>query len=138
MPTVLADYKGQDKVEKGFGFLKSPDFFASSLFLKSPERIDALLMIMVLALLVYSLAQRGLRASLKSVKETLPNQINQPTATPTMRWIFQQFEGIDYVTFTHDSITQTVIKGITAIRKRILSFMCKNIQNVYQIFALGT
>src|SRR5207249_931555 len=64
MNDILVGYKGQDKTEKGFAFLKSPDFFASSLFLKKPSRIDGLLMIMVLSLLVYSIAQRRLRNQL--------------------------------------------------------------------------
>jgi transposase len=38
-------------------------------------------MIMTLALFVYSIAQRRLRQQLKEQQETLPNQINQPTAT---------------------------------------------------------
>jgi transposase len=44
-----------------FGFFKDPLFFTSSVFLKSPEQIMALAMIMVLCLLVYNLEQRQLR-----------------------------------------------------------------------------
>jgi transposase len=54
----------------------------SSLFIKKPSRIDALLMIMTLSLLVYSIAQRRMRASMKKANETIPNQINIPSATP--------------------------------------------------------
>ena len=42
--------------ERGFRFLKDPLFFASSLFLKNPKRIMALLMVMLLSLLVYGIA----------------------------------------------------------------------------------
>jgi transposase len=90
-------YKGQDHVEKGFRFLKDPLFFVSSLFIKTPSRIQALLMVMTLALLVYSIAQRRLRNALAAQNETIPNQIKQPTATPTLRWIFQLMEGINLV-----------------------------------------
>jgi transposase len=48
---VLALYKGQSKSERGFKFLKSPYFLAASFFVKKPERIEALLMIMTLCLL---------------------------------------------------------------------------------------
>jgi transposase len=59
---MLENYKDQGvSVERGFRFLKDPLFFAHSLFLKKPERIMALLMIMGLALLIYSLAERKLR-----------------------------------------------------------------------------
>ena len=94
---ILHHYKAQSAVERGFRFLKDPLFFVSSLFIKKPSRIDALLMIMTLPLLVYSIAQRRMRASMKKTNETIPNQINKPTATPTMRWVFQCFEGINFV-----------------------------------------
>jgi transposase len=38
--------KGQVQAERGFRLLKGPQFFASSLYLKKPERIMALLMVM--------------------------------------------------------------------------------------------
>ena len=43
---VLDGYKGQARAERGFRFLKAPQFLASSLSLKKPERIMALLMVM--------------------------------------------------------------------------------------------
>ncbi len=42
----------------GFRFLKDPLFFVSRFFLKSQKRIMVLMMIMTLALMVYSLGQR--------------------------------------------------------------------------------
>ncbi len=45
-------------------------------------------MIMTLSLLVYSIAQRRMRANMKRLKATIPNHINQETATPTLRWVF--------------------------------------------------
>jgi transposase len=55
---VFQTYKNQSHVERGFRFLKDPLFFVSSLFLKKPSRIQALLMVMTLSLLVYTIAQR--------------------------------------------------------------------------------
>ena len=49
---VLAGYKGQVHVERGFRFLKDPQFLASSLYRKKPERSMALLMVMTVCLLV--------------------------------------------------------------------------------------
>jgi transposase len=93
---MLAHYTSQGvSVERGFRFLKDPIFFAHSLFLKKPERIMALMMIMGLALLIYALAEQQLRQRLLSANETIPNQKKKPTQTPTMRWVFQLFEGID-------------------------------------------
>ena len=86
---VIVAYKGQAQVEGGFRFLKDPLFFVSSLFVKKPNRIEGMLMVMTLALLVYSVAQRRLRKQLAENHETVPNQINQPTSSPTLRWVFQ-------------------------------------------------
>jgi transposase len=58
---VIVAYKGQAHVEGGFRLLKDPLFFVSSLLVKKPNRIEGLLMVMTLALLVYSVTQRRLR-----------------------------------------------------------------------------
>ncbi|AKH64005.1 hypothetical protein VY86_12400 [Photorhabdus thracensis] len=54
MAALLANYKAQQKVERGFRFLKSPEFLTSSMYLKKPERIEALLMVMTCSLMVYA------------------------------------------------------------------------------------
>jgi transposase len=46
-------------------------------------------MIMGLCLLVYNLAQREIRATLKSLNYTVKNQLGKAINNPTMRWIFQ-------------------------------------------------
>jgi transposase len=85
---LIGTYKQQGSVERGFRFLKDPLFLASSVFVKKPERIVALSFIMVLCLLVYRFAEYRLRARLAESGQTLPNQVNKPTATPTMRLSF--------------------------------------------------
>ena len=51
---LLDGYKGHVQAERGFRFLKDPQFLASSLYRKKPERIMALLMVMTVCLLVYA------------------------------------------------------------------------------------
>ena len=85
---MIAKYKEQQACERGFGFLKDPQFFTDSLFLKSPERIEALALVMGLCLLVYTLGQRYLRQSLAQTKSTVKNQLGKATNRPTLRWIF--------------------------------------------------
>ena len=130
---IINAYKQQNtSIENmGFRFLKDPMFFASSLFLKKPSRIMGLLMVMTLALLVYSIAQRRLRHALAAQNETLPNQINQPTKTPTMRWIFQLMDGIHYVTLTTNGIAQKIIQGWTDIKQKIIRLMGKAVMHIY-------
>jgi transposase len=106
-PTQLSDqaliqtYKDQHSVERGFAFLKDPLFLASSVFVKKPARIVALALVMVLCLLVYRLAEHRLRAQLTATGQTIPSQVNKPTDRPTMRWVFQCFEGIDMLRIRH-------------------------------------
>jgi transposase len=88
---LIGTYKQQGSVERGIRFLKDPVFLASSVFVKKPERIVALSFIMVVCLLVYRFAEYRLRARLAESGQTLPNQVKKPTATPTMRWVFQCF-----------------------------------------------
>jgi transposase len=91
---VLDGYKGQVQTERGFRFLKDPLFLASSLFLKRPQRIMALMMVMTLCLLIYAALQRRIRTELQAQQQTFPDQKGNPTQTPTTRWIFHYFVGI--------------------------------------------
>ncbi len=95
--TILQDYKNQQSCERGFRFLKDPLFFASRMFVKLPQRVAALAMIMGLCLLVYSIGQRQLRSSLAEAIETIPNQRSKPTARPTLRWVLQCFQSVHLV-----------------------------------------
>lgn len=94
---LLEEYKQQQKVERGFRFLKDPLFFTSSVFVKKPERVEALALIMALTLLVYTLAERKIRQALEHTKQTVLDQRKRPTAKPTFRWIMQAFQGIHLV-----------------------------------------
>ena len=64
---MLSEYKAQQSCERGFGFLKDPLFFADSIFLKSPERIQAMAMIMGLCLLVYTVFSKTNKKSFISI-----------------------------------------------------------------------
>lgn len=110
-PEVMLNYyKGQQAVERGFRFLKDKSFHVSEVYLKKEERIEALCMIMVLSLLIYSFAEWKLRKELKKTGQTVPNQLNKPTQRPTMRWVFEIFMGvIASVVMDGETIIKTVI-----------------------------
>jgi len=91
---LLAGYKGHKHAERGFRFLKDPLFLASSLYLKKPQRIMALLMVMTVCLLVYAALEYRIRTALKARQAIFPNQKGQPIQNPTARWVFQYFVGI--------------------------------------------
>ena len=91
---IIDAYKNQFVVERGFRFIKSPEFLADSLYLKKPERIEALLFIMTLCLMVYASLEMKIRTSLKDEDEFFIDQKGKPTQTPTTRWVFQTFTDI--------------------------------------------
>jgi len=124
---ILRIYKEQQSTERGFRFIKDPLFFADSLFVKNPERVETMMMLMALCLLVYNLGQRQLRITLKTQKATVKNQLNKPTESPTLRWIFQCFQGI------HILITQGVdrILNLTNEHCRILQVLPNSCQKYY-------
>jgi transposase len=91
---LLTAYKGQGYTERGFRFLKDPHFLAASLYLKKPERIMALLMVMTVCLLVYAALEYRIRKALVDHRETFPHQTGKPIQNPTARWVFHYFVGI--------------------------------------------
>lgn len=130
---VIAKYKAQNKsIENmGFRFMKDADMFTSSLFVKTPSRIEGLLFIMTLSLLVYSIAQRKLRIKLKEQEQSLPNQLNQPTQSPTLKWIFKLLKGINVAEFTMSNIRKIVFEGIDNLKERIISLFGVNARKMY-------
>ncbi|MFN3761736.1 MAG: IS1634 family transposase, partial [Anaerolineae bacterium] len=130
---MLVAYKGQGiGPERGFRFLKDPWFFADSFFLKSPGRIMALVMVMGLALLVYALAEHKLRTALQASGESVPNQVGKPTQRPTMRRVFQMFEGIDVLLIPTASEVQQEVLNLKPVHRQILRLLGPHVEKCYQ------
>ncbi len=123
----MIKYKEQQAPERGFAFLKDPLFFADSVFLKSPQRVETMAMLMGLCLLVYSLGQRELRRHLRESKTGLKNQLGKLTERPTLRWIFQCFQGIHLIIFK--GVKQIV--NLTEERQLTLTFFPTACQKYY-------
>jgi len=130
---MLENYTDQGiSVERGFRFLKDPLFFADSLFLKNPARIMALIMIMGLALLIFALGERELRLALKKNKQTVPNQKHKPTETPTLRWVFQMFEGLDVLSVAVDGrlVTRKIL-NMRPVHIQVIRLLGPQVQKCY-------
>lgn len=69
---LLAQYKNQNVVERGFWFLKDPTSASSDVFLKNVGRIEALGMLMVLMLAAYSFGEYQFRKRLAEHGATVP------------------------------------------------------------------
>jgi transposase len=102
-------------------------FFTDSFFVEKPERVETILFLMSLCLMVYNLGQRELRKSLKRAKTGVKNQVGKLTDSPTLRWIFQCFQGIHLLKMNS---SQQVV-NLTLERSYILEFLPTSCQKYY-------
>lgn len=130
---ILEEYKDQQSDERGFRFLKDPLFFTSNVFVKNPERVEAIAMIMGVCLLVYNLAQRKLRQELALANGNIRNQVKKLTNKPTMRWIFQMFQAIHLVSINGE----VQVSNLTKERQEILNYLGKVCGQYYLIAESG-
>lgn len=123
---MLQYYKGQNAVERGFRFLKDKSFRIAEVYLKKEERIEALSMVMVLSLLIYSIAEWILRKRLKENGETIFNQLGKPTQRPTLKWIFQKFRNIN----------EAIIELKDSVHREIINFNDEQ-RKIVELFGQG-
>jgi len=128
---LLHEYKSQQRVERGFRFLKSPEFLSDALFLKKPQRIEAMLMIMTLCLMVYAALEYKIRKELKEQNKTFPNQLGKPIQNPTARWVFECFHEIQIVII--EQLRQKVIANLLERNHFILDLLGTNYWRYYLV-----
>lgn len=132
-PEQLLDrYKEQGAVERGFRFLKDPAFRTSEVYLKKGERIEGLMFLMVLALLVYNLAEKDLRRALVETGKNVPSQTKKSTQKPTLPWIFQLFDRITEVTLTAGTTKSVTLAHVTDLHRPILSLLGEKCMQYYE------
>ena len=125
---ILIRYKDQNKVEKGFRFLKDPMFLSSALFLKNTKRITALLMVMTICLLVYAALEMRIRTLLKTVAAFFPNQTGKKIQNPTVRWFFSYFHGI-HILIAHGA--ERMILNLNENHVLLVELMGKEYEKYY-------
>ena len=129
--TMLEYYKNQSAVEKGFRFLKDKSFRISEVYLKKPERIEALSMVMVLTLLIYSVAEWLIRKRLKEQNEFVPNQVNKPIQNPTLKWIFTDFLGVTEVKVNIHGEMEVQLTNLNENSRKIIAILGGRCENYY-------
>jgi transposase len=90
---LLTTYKDQHMVESNFAFLKDP-VFVNALFLKSPRRIEALGLVLILALLIWRLIERTMRLNLKADNVKITGWVKRQTSRPTTFMMTTKFSGM--------------------------------------------
>jgi transposase len=127
---ILTTYKEQQGVERGFRFIKDAQFHLNNIFLEKPERINALMMIMTLSLLVYNAGEYQIRETLKKQNVTVLNQVGKPTSKPTLRWIIQRLDSIQYVEIKGQG---ALISSISKEKGKIIRLFGTAVSRVYQL-----
>jgi len=90
---ILTVYKDQHGTEQNYGFLKDP-VIVNSLFLKKPERIEALGLVLLLALLLWRLMERAMRRYVDSTRTPLTGWDKKATERPTAFMMVTKFAGV--------------------------------------------
>lgn len=96
---LLSLYKEQYGIEQNFGFLKDPTI-VDGIFLKRPERIEVLGLLLILALMIWRLMEREMRLHVKRTGEPLTGWPTHPkTMKPTAFMMTTKFHSIRLVRF---------------------------------------
>src|SRR4029434_5767094 len=90
---VLQADKEQHGIEQNYGFLKAP-LLVNSLFLKNPERIEALGRVLLVARLVWRLVERTLRVHVETTGKPLPGWDKKTTQKPTAFMMMTKFAAV--------------------------------------------
>lgn len=98
---ILTVYKDQHGTEQNYGFLKDP-VLVNSLFLQKPERIEALGLILLLALLLWRLMERAMRTYVDTTRTPLAGWDKKATARPTAFMMITKFAGVIVLKCGHD------------------------------------
>ena len=130
---LLEEYKGQSKTESGFKFIKNDAFEVSSIFLKKPGRISALMMVMTLCLMVYAIAQFELRSALELAQDTIPSQTKKETAKPSMQWVYRLFHGVQVITLRIQEVTQEIVINLKVVHKKIICYFGSRAKEIYGV-----
>jgi transposase len=90
---ILKAYKDQYGIEQNFGFLKDP-VMVNSVFLKKPERIKVLGLVLLLSLLIWRLIERSMRQFVEKGDQDLPGWERRRTTRPTTFMLMTKFQGV--------------------------------------------
>lgn len=133
--TMLDEYKQQMHTERGFRFIKADAFEVSSIFLKKPSRIEALMMVMTLCLMTYNLSEHFLHQELDRKREYISNQLNKPVQRPSMVYVYRLFEGIQVLKINFGTYLQEIVTNLVEELRKIINCFGPLASEIYDITA---
>jgi transposase len=114
---ILTVYKEQHGTEQNSGFLQAP-VIVHSRFLKQPERLEALGLVLLLALLLWRLMERAMRTYGDTTSTPLPGWDKQVTARPTAFMMVMKFAGVLVLKCGHD---RQLARPLSAVQQHSLA-----------------
>ena len=131
---VLSAYKGLSGTERAFKFLKDPLFMASQFYLNKTTRITALMCVMTISLMIYTIVQHKVRHACEAENESIENLAGKPVKKPSTRNIFQHFSGISIVRLLDPSggLISEVFESLNAIQQKILRLLGPPYEAIYR------
>jgi hypothetical protein len=114
---ILTVYKEQHGTEQNSGFLQAP-VIVHSRFLKQPERLEALGLVLLLALLLWRLMERAMRTYDDTTSTPLPGWDKQVTARPTAFMMVMKFAGVLVLKCGHD---RQLARPLSAVQQHSLA-----------------
>lgn len=119
---LLREYKTQSDVEKRFKVLKSPQFM-NSLFLKTPQRVEALVYLLLISLMMLTVAERVVRDELKKRGEVVYGIEKRKVKEPTLTTILKIMDRMRVTTFLSDGKIQRKIRNTDESCQKIIQFL---------------
>jgi len=75
-----------------------------------------------------------LREALKAMNATIPNQLRKPTQTPTIRWVFQMFQGLDILFIRQNGqVVFRKLVNLRSVQQQVITLLGPRVQNCYLV-----
>lgn len=121
-------YRDEWLVERGFHRFKKGHIPALPLFLRIPERIKGLMLLLTIALQVLTLMEFVSRKELAKNNETIsglvPGNPKMKTTRPTAERLLSQFDNLNLlIEKKQNKVKALMVGGLTAFQKRILCIL---------------
>ena len=125
-------YSGQTPhMEGSFKFLKDRSFNLSEVFLKKPNRIEALMSVMALSLFTNNIGQMYLRDKLKESNQFIPGRLGKKSQNPTLKWAFELMEGVTKLRIDFLGKIKYQYKDIGSAQETIINIFGNSARRIY-------
>lgn len=120
---ILREYKTQSSVEKKFQQLKAPTFM-NSLFVKTPQRVEALTYMLLITMMILSVIEHVVRRELKKENEIVIGPGKIKMTRPTLRAITDIFETVPIKVIRENGFKRRIFqRELKESQKKIMRYL---------------